>query len=485
MGSSGDPSPTFSSLPVSTSFLAQVNAAFDRAAAHTKHDRTLLEQIKACNAVYFVSFPIRRDNGSIEVIHGWRAEHSQHKSPTKGGIRYAPNVTEDEVQALAALMTYKCAIVDVPFGGAKGGVKIDRRQYSEAELERITRRYTFELVRKRFIGPGIDVPAPDYGTSSKEMAWIADTYASLANGELDAIACVTAKPLAQGGIRGRTEATGRGVFYGLREACDDSDAMKRLGLTRGLEGKRVIVQGLGNVGYWAARFLQEGGSHVVAVAEYNGAVANEKGLDIVALDAWRKEHGTLLGFPGATDIPDGLSALELPCDILVPAALEHQLTAANAPRIQAKIIAEAANGPTTPEAEAIFAERGMLVLPDVWLNAGGVIVSYFEWLKTLSHVRFGRMQKRHEEETLRKLLRAIESKTGQSFTDAEAMAIAEGADEEDLVASGLAESMSVAYRQLAQVHHRIGDPTVTLRTAAMVNAIDKVAQSYVDMGIFP
>lgn len=470
---------------MSTSFLAQVNDAFDRAASHTKHDPTLLAQIRACNAVYFVSFPIRRDNGSIEVIQGWRAEHSQHKSPTKGGIRYAPNVTDDEVQALAALMTYKCAIVDVPFGGAKGGVKIDRRQYSEAELERITRRYTFELVRKRFIGPGIDVPAPDYGTSSKEMAWIADTYASLANGELDAIACVTAKPLAQGGIRGRTEATGRGVFYGLREACDDGESMKKLGLTRGLEGKRVIVQGLGNVGYWAALFLHEAGAKVVAVAEYNGAVANDQGLDIVALDAWRKEHGKLLGFPGARDIVDSMSALELPCDILVPAALEHQLTGENAPRIQARIIAEAANGPTTPEAEAVFAERGVLVLPDVWLNAGGVIVSYFEWLKNLSHVRFGRMQKRHEEETLRKLLRAIEGKTGTTFTEAEALSLTEGADEEDLVASGLAESMIVAYRQLVEVHRRIGKPGVTLRTAAMVNAIDKVAQSYVDMGIFP
>jgi len=382
-------------------------------------------------------------------------------------------------------MTYKCAIVDVPFGGAKGGVKIDRRQYSEAELERITRRYTYELVRKRFIGPGIDVPAPDYGTSSKEMAWIADTYASLANGELDAIACVTAKPLAQGGIRGRTEATGRGVYYGLREACDDGDAMKRLGLTRGLEGKRVIVQGLGNVGYWAARFLMEAGARVMAVVEYNGAVRNDQGLDIVALDAWRKAHGTLLGFPGATDIPNAMTAMELPCDILIPAALEHQLTAENAPRIQAKIIAEAANGPTTPEAEAVFAEKGILVLPDVWLNAGGVIVSYFEWLKNLSHVRFGRMQKRHEEETLRKLLRAIEDKTGQRFTEAESQALADGADEEDLVASGLAESMIVAYRQLAEVHRRIDDPGVTLRTAAMVSAIDKVAQSYVDMGIFP
>jgi glutamate dehydrogenase (NAD(P)+) len=470
---------------MSTGFLAQVNDGYDRAAAFTKHDPTLLEQIKSCNAVYYVSFPIRRDNGTIEVIHAWRAEHSQHKLPTKGGIRYAPNVSDDEVQALAALMTYKCAIVDVPFGGAKGGVKIDRKNYSEGELERITRRYTFELVRKRFIGPGIDVPAPDYGTSSKEMAWIADTYATLQNGELDALACVTAKPLAQGGIRGRTEATGRGVFYGLREACDNAEEMQRLGLTKGLEGKRAIVQGLGNVGTYAAKFLEEGGAHVVAIAEYNGSIHNEKGLDVDAVIAWKKEKGTLLGFPGATDIPNAIAALELPCDILVPAALEHQLTGENAPRIQAKIIAEAANGPTTPEADAIFAQRGILILPDVWLNAGGVIVSYFEWVKNLSHVRFGRMQKRHEEEALRRVLGAVEGATGKRFTDAEMKSLSDGASEEDLVYSGLEESMVVAFHQLREVRNRHGANKVNLRTAAFISAIDKVAQSYLDMGIFP
>jgi glutamate dehydrogenase (NAD(P)+) len=466
-------------------FLQQVNTAFDRAAALTSHEPTLLAQIKACNAVYYMSFPLKRDDGTIEVVHAWRAEHSQHKSPTKGGIRYSPDVSEDEVMALAALMTYKCAIVDVPFGGAKGGVKIDRRHYSEAELERITRRYTYELVRKRFIGPGIDVPAPDYGTSSREMAWIADTYASLAPGEIDALACVTAKPLAQGGIRGRTEATGRGVYYGLREVCDSAEEMGRLGLSRGLEGKRVVVQGLGNVGFHAATFLQQAGALIVGIAEYGGAISNPKGLDVAAVADHRQQHGTVLGFPGATDLPNTLDGLELDCDILIPAALEHQLTAGNASRIRARIIAEAANGPTTADAEAILEQQGVLILPDIWLNAGGVIVSYFEWLKNLSHVRFGRMEKRYEEGAFRRLLQAIEQSTGKKFPEEEARAITEGASEEDLVYSGLEESMSVAYHQLREVRERLAGRSVNLRTAAFVNAIDKVARSYSDMGIFP
>ncbi len=466
-------------------FLQQVNSAFDRAAVFTSHDPTLLAQIKACNAVYYTSFPLKRDDGSIEVIHAWRAEHSQHKSPTKGGIRFSLDVSDDEVMALAALMTYKCAIVDVPFGGAKGGVKIDRRKYSDAELERITRRYTFELVRKNFIGPGIDVPAPDYGTSSREMAWIADTYASLAGGELDALACVTAKPLAQGGIRGRTEATGRGVFYGLREVCDSDADMRPLGLTRGLAGKTVVVQGLGNVGFHAAKFLQQAGAVIVGIAEYKGAITNRKGLDVEAVAAHRQEHGTVLGFPGATNMANTLEGLEIECDILIPAALEHQLTADNAPRIKAKIVAEAANGPTTSEAEAILEQRGILILPDIWLNAGGVIVSYFEWLKNLSHVRFGRLEKRYEESAFRRLLKAIEQSTGTTFPDAEARAITEGASEEDLVYSGLEESLISAFHQLREIRERNAGKAVNFRTAAFINAIDKVARSYEDMGIFP
>lgn len=470
---------------MATGFFDQVNHQFDRAAKFTKHDPTLFAQIKTCNSVYYVSFPVRRDDGSIEVIHAWRAEHSQHKLPTKGGIRYSPDVDEDEVMALAALMTYKCAIVDVPFGGAKGAVKIDRRRYSTGELERITRRYTFELVRKRFIGPGVDVPAPDFGTGPQEMAWIADTYVSLTGGEVDALACVTAKPLAQGGIRGRIEATGRGVYFGTREACDTVEAMKPLGLSRGLSGKRVVVQGLGNVGYHAAKFLQEAGAVLVGLSEYEGAIARPAGLDVDQVMAHRRERKSILGFPGATDLPSSGAALELDCDILVPAALERVLTADNAPRIKAKIVAEAANGPTTLEAEEVLLKRGVLMLPDLWLNAGGVIVSYFEWLKNLSHVRFGRVQKRYEEGAARRLLEAVQHSTGTRLSDQQIASYTEGPDEEDLVNSGLEESMVSAYHQIREIQQRHSADTVSLRTAAFINAIDKVARTYEEMGIFP
>ncbi len=469
----------------SVGFFGQVNQAFDRAAAFTRHHPTLLEQITACNSVYYVSFPLRRDDGTIEVIHAWRAEHSQHKLPTKGGIRYSLEVNDDEIMALAALMTYKCAIVDVPFGGAKGGVRIARRNYSDGELERITRRYTFELVRKRFIGPGVDVPAPDFGTSPREMAWIADTYATLTGGELDSMACVTAKPLAQGGIRGRVEATGRGVCFGIGEACASAADMKRVGLSRGVAGKRVVIQGLGNVGYHTAKFLQETGAVLVGLAEREGAIANPKGLDIDRVMAHRQETGAIMDYPGASNVTPSLQALELDCDILVPAALERQITAENAPRVQAKIIAEAANGPITSEADEILRSRGVLILPDVWLNAGGVIVSYFEWLKNLSHVRFGRLQKRYEESAARRLLQAVEQQTGKKFKDEELAYFTEGADEEDLVNSGLEESMIEAFGQIREVRDRHAAKGADLRTAAFIDAIEKVAQAYEELGIFP
>lgn len=466
------------------SFLRQVNQSFDRAAGHTKHDPTLLNQIKECNNLYYVTFPISRDDGSIEVIEAWRAEHSHHRLPTKGGIRYSKSVTADEVMALAALMSYKCAIVDVPFGGAKGGVSVAVRNYSERELERITRRYTFELVKKNFIGPGVDVPAPDYGTGAREMAWIADTYITLSNGELDALACVTGKPVSQGGIRGRNEATGRGVFFGVREACGVLDDMKPLGLTTGLDGKRVVVQGLGNVGYHTAKFLQEGGAIVVGIAEYEGAIARAKGLDVERVMTHRRETGSILDFPGATNIPQSADALELECDVLVPAALENQLTRANAPRIKAKIIAEAANGPTSTEADAILQERGVMIVPDTFLNAGGVTVSYFEWLKNLSHVRFGRMEKRFEETSARRLMEAVEELTGKELSKTALASSTHGADEEDLVNSGLEETMINAYQEIRLTRQRLDD-RVDLRTAALVCAIDKIATDYEQRGIFP
>ena len=471
-------------MSVGTSFLEQVNAAFDRAAGFTHHDPTLLANIKACKNLFYTSFPIKRDDGTIEVIHAWRAEHSHHKLPTKGGIRYALAVDADEVQALAALMTYKCALVDVPFGGAKGGIRINPKTYSIGELERITRRYVFELVRKNFMGPGLDVPAPDVGTSSSEMAWIADTYTQLRPGELDALGCVTAKPVSAGGIRGRTEATGRGVYYGTREACGVAEDMKALGLTSGIAGKRVVIQGLGNVGYYAAKFFQEGGAVIVGLAESEGAIANPKGLDVEKVMAHRRERRGLLDFPGATNLARREDALELDCDILIPAALERQVTAENAPRIKAKIVVEAANGPTTQEADEILTKRGIMVIPDAYINAGGVTVSYFEWVKNLGHVRFGRMQKRFEQGAYGRLLEAVEGVTGRKFTPEEIERVTHGASEEDLVNSGLEETMIGAYQPIRQEwKERRG--TVDMRTAAMIVAIDKVAMSYEQLGIFP
>jgi glutamate dehydrogenase (NAD(P)+) len=471
-------------LAAQISFLDQVNHSFDRAGVLTGHDPRMLAQIRECNSVYRLTFPVKRDDGSMEVIEAWRAEHSHHKLPTKGGIRYSLMASEDEVMALAALMTFKCAIVDVPFGGAKGGIRIDRRQYSGGELERITRRYTFELVKKHFIGPGVDVPAPDYGTGPSEMAWIVDTYKSLSVGELNAEACVTGKPVAQGGIRGRIEATGRGVYFGIREACGVEEDIQALGLSKGIEGKRVVVQGLGNVGHNAARFLAADGALLVGLAEYEGAIADPSGLDLEKVLEHRRETGSILGYPGSTDIPNSLDALELDCDILVPAALENQITKENAARIQARIIAEAANGPTTTAADEILAQKGVMILPDLYLNAGGVTVSYFEWLKNLAHVRFGRMEKRFDETAHLQLLAAVEKATGQDFSVHELAHFASGADEVDLVNSGLEETMIDAFHQVREVQKENGDG-FDLRTAAFVSAINKIVVSYEELGIFP
>jgi glutamate dehydrogenase (NAD(P)+) len=471
-------------MSVGTGFLEQVNQSFDRAARLTNYDPTLLASMRACKNVFYTSYPLKRDDGTIEVIHAWRAQHSHHKLPCKGGVRFAPDVDADEVQALAALMTFKCALVDVPFGGAKGGIRINPKKYSVAELERLTRRYVFELVRKNFMGPGIDVPAPDMGTSSREMAWIADTYMQLKSGEVDALACVTAKPVSQGGIRGRTEATGRGVFFGVREICGVAEDMKKLGLSTGLAGKRVVVQGLGNVGYYAGKFFVEGGALLVGLAESEGAISNPKGIDLEVLMAHRKEHKSILNFPGATNLARREDALELECDILIPAALERQITGDNAARVKAKIVVEAANGPTTPEADAILASRGVMVVPDAYINAGGVTVSYFEWVKNLSHVRFGRMQKRFEEGAYGRLLEAVEGITGRKFTAAETERLTQGASEEDLVNSGLEETMITAWHPIRETWKKAG-ATMDCRTAAMVVAIGKVASSYEQLGIFP
>jgi glutamate dehydrogenase (NAD(P)+) len=465
------------------SFFKDVENYFDKAAAFTNLPEGLLKQIKAPNAVYSMRFPVKIGD-DYEVIEAYRVQHSQHRSPTKGGIRYSMAVNQDEVTALAALMTYKCAIVDVPFGGAKGGVRINPKKYSVETLEKITRRYATELIRKNFIGPGVDVPAPDYGTGSREMAWIADTYATFNPGSINAAACVTGKPERQNGIKGRTEATGRGVFYGLREACSKEQDMKALGLSVGIAGKTMVIQGLGNVGYHTARIsINEGGVKLIGVAEYEGGILKEDGIDIEALMAFRKETGSIMGFPGSTALPSREAALEIDCDILVPAALENQIKAENAPRVKAKIIGEAANGPVTPAAEEIMLERGAIIIPDMYINAGGVTVSYFEWLKNLSHMRFGRMEKRLDQRNYETLLAMIESTTKQKIGERE-RSILKGADEIDLVRSGLEETMVSAYNEI----HRIWKTTEgvkSLRTAAFINAIDKISSDYITQGIFP
>jgi glutamate dehydrogenase (NAD(P)+) len=463
-------------------FYEQVNINFDKAAKYTRFDKGTLAQIKNCNSVYHISFPVRRDDGKIEVIEGWRVQHSHHKTPTKGGIRFSHKVDEDETMALAALMSYKCALVDVPFGGAKGGVKISTREYSVTELERITRRYTYELIKKGFIGPGVDVPAPDYGTGAREMGWILDTYRQMTE-EINAAACVTGKPIEQGGIRGRTEATGRGVYFGIREACSVEKDMKNLGLKTGVEGKTFVVQGLGNVGFHASKYMTEAGAKLVGVAEIEGSIYDANGIDLPKLMAFREKTGSIIGFGSSEEIKEPNGALFAECDILIPAALESQLTGDNADKVQAKIIAEAANGPTTADAHDIMKKAGKFIIPDAFLNAGGVVVSYFEWLKDIQHVRYGRMNKRFDETSTRKILGVIEDISDRKFTEDELKHLAHGAEEADLVDSGLEETMITAYQELLRIRdeHDLDD----LRTAAYVNAINKIGIMYEQMGIFP
>jgi glutamate dehydrogenase (NAD(P)+) len=467
------------------SFFESVGKSFDKAAHFTKWDKGILTQIKACNSVYRMRFPVKMDDGRIEVIEAYRVQHSHHKSPCKGGIRFAAEVNQDEVMALAALMTYKCAIVNVPFGGGKGGIKINPREHSAYELEKITRRYTSELVKKNFIGPGIDVPAPDYGTGEREMAWIADTYITLNPGDIDGLGCVTGKPITQGGVRGRKEATGLGVFFGLREVCNMPEVMNKIGLTPGTEGKTIVVQGLGNVGYHSAKFFRElGNSKVICISEYEGAIYNANGLNEDEVFQHRKATGSILNFPGATNLEKSSDALELECDILIPAALENVINIDNAERVKAKIIGEAANGPCTPEADEIFARKGIVVVPDMYLNAGGVTVSYFEWLKNLSHVRYGRLEKRFTENLNEKILGQIEELTGKKVSSEQRELIMHGPDEIDLVHSGLEESMISATREIVDCWH--ANPEIPdMRTAAYVVAINKVAIAYSELGIFP
>ncbi len=469
-------------LTQDSSFLQGVNRSYDRAVSAMNLPPGLAEKIKLCNSVFMVRFPIGF-RGRYEVFTGWRAVHSEHRLPVKGGIRYAPSVNQDEIEALAALMSFKCSLVEAPFGGSKGGLCIDPRKYDRDSLERITRRFTMELAKKGYISPSLNVPAPDMGTGPREMSWIADTYRSMHPEDINALACVTGKPVTQGGIAGRTEATGRGVQYGLREFFRHPEDVKPTGLTGGLAGKRIVLQGLGNVGYYAGKFLQEeDDAQIIAIIEHDGALVNDTGLDVEAVRQHMNEHKGVKGFPGGAYVEDGLSVLETECDILIPAALEAQITSRNAARIKAKLVAEAANGPLTFEAQEILRERNITVIPDFYLNAGGVTVSYFEWIKNLSHIRFGRMERRLEELRGTQFVQVLEEMTGKPVPKAWADRLKHGADELDLVRSGLDDTMRKAYQDVHEVLHTregVGD----LRSAAFVVAIERIALAYAEMGI--
>jgi glutamate dehydrogenase (NAD(P)+) len=401
---------------------------FNAAADKLGLDEGLRDVLRRPDREVTVAIPVVMDNGKLEVFTGYRVQHNFSRGPCKGGIRYDPAVNLDEVRALAAWMTWKCAVVDVPFGGGKGGVICDPRKMSQGELERLTRRYTSGILD--ILGPDRDVPAPDVNTNEQTMAWLMDTYSMHVRRTTTAV--VTGKPIALGGSRGRREATGRGVMFVCREA------LKKLGMRP--ENTRVVVQGSGNVGGIGAELLHREGYKIVSISDMYGAIYNEAGLDIPAVMAHLKKNGKLSGFPGAKELSSA-AALELPCEVLVPAALENQITSQNAARIQAKLIIEGANGPTTDAADAILEKKGVIVVPDILANAGGVTVSYFEWVQD-------RMGYFWTEEHVNTSLEQIMVK---SFADVDAM---------------------------ARKHN------CSMRIAAYILAIDRVASVYKMRGVF-
>ncbi|KRS18829.1 Glu/Leu/Phe/Val family dehydrogenase [Roseovarius indicus] len=469
------------------SFRESVDLMFNHAVALMDLPPGLEEKIRVCNATYTVRFGVRL-RGQIQTFTGYRSVHSEHMEPVKGGIRYSMGVNQDEVEALAALMTYKCAIVEAPFGGSKGGLRIDPREWDEHELELITRRFAYELAKRDLINPSQNVPAPDMGTGEREMAWIADQYRRMNTTDINSRACVTGKPVNAGGIQGRTEATGRGVQYALQEFFRHPEDVKAAGMSGTLDGKRVIVQGLGNVGYHAAKFLsEEDGCKVVGIIERDGGLWDDDGLNVEEIRNWIAKHGGVDGYSSGKYVKDGAKFLEEECDILVPAAMEGVINLENAERVKAPLIIEAANGPVTAGADEILRKKGTVIIPDMYANAGGVTVSYFEWVKNLSHIRFGRMGRRQEEARHQLIVSELE-RLDSHLGDAWVMSpdfkkkYLRGAGELELVRSGLDDTMRTAYQQIREVWHS-RDDVQDLRTAAYLVAIEKVAASYRALGL--
>jgi len=469
------------------SFRESVDLMFNRAVALMDLSPGLEQKIRVCNSTYTVRFGVRL-RGKIETFVGYRSVHSEHMEPVKGGIRYALSVNQDEVEALAALMTYKCALVETPFGGSKGGLCIDPRAWEPHELEQITRRFAYELIKRDLINPAQNVPAPDMGTGEREMAWIADQYARMNTTDINAKACVTGKPPHAGGIQGRVEATGRGVQYALREFFRYTEDAAKAGLSGDLDGKRVVVQGLGNVGYHAAKFIsEEDGARIIAIIERDGALVDEDGLDVEAVHQWISKQGTIKGYPNASYTEEGAKLLEKECDILIPAAMEGVIHLGNAARIKAPLIIEAANGPITFGADEILREKGTVIIPDMYANAGGVTVSYFEWVKNLSHIRFGRMQRRAEEARHVLLVNELERLSadkglGWTMSPDFKEKYLRGAGELELVRSGLDDTMRGAYQAMRAIWHG-RDDVHDLRVAAYIVSISRVAATYVSKGL--
>jgi glutamate dehydrogenase (NAD(P)+) len=459
-------------------FLEMVNIFFDQASKYTGMSPEMLEQIKTTDTVLQMTIPLSRDDGSISFHKAYRAQHSHHKLPCKGGTRYSPNVDLPEVEALAFLMTIKCACVNLPFGGAKGGIEVNPKSLSKAERERLTRRYALELGKKGFLSPAIDVPGPDLGTGEEEMAWMMDTFVSHHPKNLNGIATTTGKPLELGGIPGRAESTGLGVFYGIREFLQDPYYMDKLGLKTGILGKTFIIQGFGNVGYWAGHFIQKEGGKILGVIEQSASVFNEHGIDVDDLKNFYNQRKSLVGYPKAQVFQDKNEVFSKNCDVLIPAAIERSLNGETAKLIDCKIVAESANGPTTPLGEEILEKKGVLILPDLLMNAGGVTVSYFEYVKNLGHIKPGLLTKRWGARRNQNIIETISKSKNLNAKDAIAglkrIAYTEGASELNLVYSGLEQIMTEAVQETKDTSQKLG---VNLRIAAYVNSLKRIEAS--------
>jgi len=462
-------------------FLENVEMMVKDTIDRIKIDPDISKILKTCRSVIQLKFPVKI-KGEIKIFHGWRAVHSNHRLPVKGGLRYSTDVNQEEIEALASLMTFKCALVDVPFGGAKGGLLIDPKKYDEESLERITKKFARELIRRGYLSPARDVPAPDVGTSQREMGWILDAYKSSRPDDINHVACVTGKSVNHGGIKGRLEATGRGVCEALKEFFRHPDEVSKANIGNpNLNDQRIIIQGFGNVGLHSAKSLFATGAKIIGIAEKDGAIFNKEGINIIELEEYKQGKKTILGFPNTKTIDVSSDLLTYDCDILIPAALENVITLKNVDNIKAKIICEAANGPVSYRADKKLKSRGTIIIPDIYANAGGVTVSYFEWIRNISHIRMGRLHKRYEEDRGEVILKALEQISPNKLSQDLTNQLVHGANEEDIIASGLEDTMRVSFQEILEMKsaYNLDD----YRMAAYAIALKKIEKSYLELGI--